>query len=117
LLHDVGKSRFLLRLWERVYVVLVKAFIPLLAQRWGCEPPAVLTSSPDELRVPGWRRPFVIACHHPIWGAEMVAKTGASPLTVALIKKHQEVMTVSPKAISSIETRLMQSLRAVDDES
>jgi hypothetical protein len=35
LLHDVGKSRYPLRLWERVWVVLAKAFFPGQVKRWG----------------------------------------------------------------------------------
>jgi hypothetical protein len=117
LLHDVGKSCFTLKLWERILVVLVKALLPSLAQRWGCESPITLTSSSSELRVPGWRRAFVIACQHPLWGAELVAKTGATPLSLSLIQNHQEEMTAPTQAISSLENRLLRSLQAVDDES
>lgn len=117
LLHDVGKSRFQLSLWERVVVVLGKALAPSLTRRWGCELPVDLIFSQNELQVPGWRRPFVIAYQHPVWGAELVAKTGASPLTVALIKNHQESVDVSTQASSSVEARLLLSLRTVDDES
>jgi hypothetical protein len=35
LLHDVGKSRFPLKLWERVLIVLGQAFFPERAARWG----------------------------------------------------------------------------------
>ena len=35
LLHDVGKSRQPLYLWERVLIVLVRAFFPQQMKRWG----------------------------------------------------------------------------------
>ena len=35
LLHDVGKSRFPLKLWERILIVLGQAFFPERAKRWG----------------------------------------------------------------------------------
>ena len=59
LLHDVGKSRFPLRLWERVLIVSLKAFFPDRATRWGVG------------AAKGWRRALVVAAQHPTWGAEM----------------------------------------------
>jgi hypothetical protein len=102
LLHDVGKSRYPLHLWERVLIVLVKALFPTRAKRWGAGAPF------------GWRRPFVIAEQHPAWGAEMATRAGASPLTVELICKHQHP---SPSESQSEVEALLQKLQAVDDES
>jgi putative nucleotidyltransferase with HDIG domain len=78
LLHDVGKSRHPLQLWERVVIVLGKALFPNLVQQWGTQPPD------------GWKRPFVIAAQHPAWGAEIAAQAGASPLVVALVRRHHQ---------------------------
>ena len=78
LLHDVGKSRHPLRLWERVAIVLGKAFFPQQVHQWGLQSPV------------GWKRPFVIATQHPAWGAEMAAQAGASPLAVMLVRRHQD---------------------------
>lgn len=79
LLHDVGKSRYPLRVWERPIVVLIRLFRPSMVDRWG------------QLRGDswGWRRPFVVYEHHPAWGAQMAAAVGCSPLTVWLIRWHQ----------------------------
>jgi hypothetical protein len=82
LLHDVGKNRYPLRLWERVLIVLSRAFNPELVKRWGEEEPT------------GWRRAFVVSERHPEWGAQMAAAAGASPLTEALIRRHQMLMSV-----------------------
>ncbi|MBE9475352.1 MAG: HD domain-containing protein, partial [Chloroflexi bacterium] len=38
LLHDVGKVRAPLRLWERVLIVIVKAFCPDCVKKWGSIP-------------------------------------------------------------------------------
>lgn len=109
LLHDVGKSRYPLRLWERVVIVLGKAWFPERAKIWGKGAPL------------GWKRPFVIAEQHPAWGAELAAQAGAAPLAVALIQHHQD----APNAIlgraseenRSLELRLLSRLQSLDDES
>lgn len=102
LLHDIGKGRAPLRVWERVAIVLARAAFPEKAQEWGRGPAA------------GWRRPFVVAEQHPQWGAEMVAQTGASPLTVALIRRHQEPYN---SRLASMEEQLLGRLQAADDHS
>lgn len=85
LLHDVGKSRYPFSPLERVLVVLVQAFAPRLAQAWGQSAPR------------SWKRPFVVAAQHAEWGAQMAADAGASPLTVALIRYHQEALLREPQ--------------------
>lgn len=111
LLHDVGKSRFPLSLWERVLIVLVKAVCPGCARRWGLQ--AAALSSPEEPQHFGWRRPFVVAAAHPEWGAQLAAETGATPLGVALIRRHQEAL---PEDRGTLEDRLLRKLQAVDDQ-
>jgi len=105
LLHDVGKSRVRLRLWERVAIVLVKALCPGCVKRWGEGPPA------------NWRRAFVVSARHPDWGAQMAVDAGASPLTAALIRRHQEDWPGAAGGSESLEDRLLSTLVAVDDES
>jgi len=102
LLHDVGKSRHPLRLYERVVVVLAKALFPEQVKQWGQGDPG------------GWQRPFVIAEQHPAWGAEMAAQAGASPKAVALIYRHQEKL--SGKA-DTHEDQLLLRLQLLDEES
>lgn len=100
LLHDVGKARYPLWLWERVLIVLGKALFPEAVGRWGLSEPR------------GWKRPFVIAAQHPAWGAEMAARQGASPRAVALIRRHQDHIPHQ----NTEEDRLLAILQAVDDE-
>ncbi len=78
LLHDSGKSRCTLHLWERVLIVAAQSLLPAQVAVWG------------EAEPTGWRRPFAVARQHPLWGASMAEQAGAAPLTVALIRRHQE---------------------------
>jgi len=100
LLHDVGKTRHPFSLPEKVLVVLVKAFAPRLYACWGRAAPR------------GWRRPFAVSAQHPAWGAEMVARAGGSPLTVALIRHHADP---APAALPEETARLLAALQAADD--
>ena len=110
LLHDVGKSRFPLRLWERVLIVLVKSIAPSWVQRLG-----YLNSTGSQRHSLGWRRPFIISEQHPHWGAEMAAETGVNPLVISLIRRHQEILDNSLGASFSLEEHLLRKLQAVDD--
>ena len=101
LLHDVGKSCFPLRVWERVWIVLGKVLFPALSKSWGNDSPT------------GWRRPFVVAAQHPMWGAKMVAQTEASPQVIELIRRHQDRLPSKPA--SPVE-RLLGKLQEADNE-
>lgn len=124
LLHDVGKSHHPLRLWERPIVVLTRLFRPAMVVRWGQHPGD---------RDWGWRRPFIIYEHHPAWGAQMAAAAGCSPLTVWLIRWHQERPAgrhgvrpgqatpqrqggISPSCQDESEPRLLQALQRADSK-
>ena len=100
LLHDLGKLRAPFYVWERVLVVLVEAAAPERAYAWGAGDPR------------GWRRPFVIRRQHAAWSAEMVAAAGADPLTVELIRRHQDKLTAEPRTEAD---RLLRDLQAADD--
>jgi putative nucleotidyltransferase with HDIG domain len=97
LLHDVGKTRYPLTVWERAWVVVGRAFTPALARRWADGKPS------------GWGRAFVVAERHPEWGAQMAAQAGASPVTVALIRRHQEAVPSEAGADIDPLLRLLQS--------
>jgi len=111
LLHDVGKSRFPLHLWERVVIVLAKMICPGCVKRWGER------VTGDERAPRGWRRAFIITEEHPAWGAEMAAESGCSQLTINLIRRHQDMIPVSKVEDLFIEDRLLLKLQAADDES
>lgn len=112
LLHDVGKSRYPLHVWERVTIVLAKRFIPEQVRRWG-----ELNHNPEkraengDLKL-GWRKAFIIAEQHPGWGAEMAAAAGASRLAVELIRRHQENLAGDN---GSMEDILLRHFQLVDN--
>jgi hypothetical protein len=101
LLHDVGKSCYPLRLWERIMIVLVKAMFPSQVKDWSLGNPS------------GWKRPLVIAEQHPAWGAELAKQAGASSLAVSLIQRHHEF---NNNALAGEEDRLLQILQRLDEE-
>lgn len=101
LLHDVGKIRYPLRLWERVWVVLAQAWLPRLAAEWGQGQPT------------GLRRALAAAVQHPAWGAELVAAAGGAPLLVELIRRHQQ--PAPPHAAGRTDLYL-RKLQILDDQ-
>lgn len=105
LLHDVGKIRYPLNLWERIEVVLFNSMMPGKAQDWGQAEPV------------GWRKPFVVALQHPGWGADLAERAGATPMTVALIRRHQEKTGVDTGNPDNIENQLLKQLQIYDNES
>jgi hypothetical protein len=100
LLHDIGKVKHPLRVWERVVIVLGYEFFPRQAARWGAGTPQ------------GWQRPFVVAAKHPAWGAEMAGEVGASPLTLTMIRHHQDT---APSELGQEGRSLLAALKAVDN--
>ena len=106
LLHDSGKSRYKLHMWERVIIVIGKAVFPERSKQWG-------TSGRDAWER-SWRRAFVIAEQHPIWGAQMAEEAGATPLAVRLIRWHQEDPHQSPANFTEVETILLEKIRVMD---
>jgi hypothetical protein len=99
LLHDVGKSRHPLRIWERVVVVIGQNLSPRQTELWSRAEPR------------GWKRPFVVARRHAAWGAELAAAGGASPLTVELIRRHHDPAN---EGLLHPADRLLQQLQIFD---
>jgi hypothetical protein len=126
LLHDSGKIRYPLSLGERAWIVIGKALFPNQARGW----------SQEEIQGPKravfWKRPFIVAERHPDWGADLVSKAGASNRTIALIRRHQEILSRDLQMDSLAEGHklptdqeqtqyseewLLHKLQAADDES
>jgi hypothetical protein len=104
LLHDVGKAaiRSGFSAWLRATVVLLRRFAPRLLAR------LIKGESGD-----GWRRPFVAYAHHPEIGARWAQEAGCSPLTVALIRRHEERQA----DCQTEEERYLVALQAADNVS
>jgi hypothetical protein len=108
LLHDVGKLRYRMNPFERTMVVLAQALTPDQAKRWGVLP----LHGWDDL--PNWRKVFIVAEQHPVWGAEMACQAGVSPLTESLIRQHH---CPPNQSIGAVEYNLQHKLWVVDNES
>lgn len=79
LLHDVGKTRYPLMLWQKTIAVLVRGFAPSAFDR---------LSQGDPRR---WsNRPFVVSVEHPAWSAQLLAQTGASEAAIWLVAHHAD---------------------------
>jgi len=76
LLHDVGKSRYPLSLWERVWIVIK----PRIYDRF---------SGGSQQDSPPRSRPLRVSEKHPSWGAKMALDAGASETTAWLIENHE----------------------------
>lgn len=100
LLHDVGKARHPLSVWDRTVIVVGQALFGRRTERWGSGAPQ------------GWRRPFVVRAQHPAWGAEMAIAAGSRPGVVALIRRHQEKLT----GAAGEEDTLLRQLQWADDQ-
>jgi hypothetical protein len=109
LLHDVGKVKAPLRLWERVLIVIVKALCPDCVKKWGSAP------IEDSLTEFGWKRAFVVAEQHPAWGADLASQCDTSPIAVSLIARHQEQLPPVGIIAGTEEDCLLRKLQAVDD--
>lgn len=79
LLHDVGKIRCPLAVWQKTLAVLVCAFLPAWFRRW---------SLGDARRF--WLRPFVVYVQHPKWSAELLTQAGAPPDAIWLCEHHAD---------------------------
>lgn len=98
LLHDAGKATARLSAVHRSIIVLLGCLAPPLLTRLG-------------QGESGWNRPFVIHAQHPVIGARWAEEAGCPPLTVALIRRHEEESADG----STEEDRLLAALQAADD--
>jgi len=102
LLHDVGKILVPISIFDRIIIVVGNFLFRKAARRWAEGTPH------------GWHLPFVVAEQHAGWGADLVIQTGASPLTVELIRRHHDCPMQNP---NSPAEHLLAILQAADGES
>lgn len=77
LLHDIGKARYHLAVWQKTVSVLAESFAPGLFSK---------LSTGDALN--WWRAPFMVREQHPAWGADMLTAIGSDPLVIWLVGHH-----------------------------
>lgn len=79
LMHDVGKSRYHMRVWQKTLVVLVRGLSHRLYLK--------LAHSSEQ----HWlARPFVVAQYHGAWGAQLLAEIGSDERTRWLVAQHDK---------------------------
>lgn len=96
LLHDVGKTVSGLSLYGRVTATLIIAVV-------GRARAATWTR--------GFKRQVALYARHPELGADMLARTGSDPLTVAWAREHH-----SPETAWTVPVEVGRALRAADQE-
>ena len=102
LLHDLGKIKFPLRLWERVFAVLAMGIFPEVHLKWGEGDPT------------GLKRALVIIKQHPHWGADLAAEAGSDWKTVWLIRNHETRLPTGSD--SNQDLLLLSKLQAADNQ-
>jgi hypothetical protein len=100
LLHDVGKSKVRIWIWERVIIVIGNPFIKSFWVRFN-----------KNHKCSWFSKLFMVSEFHPDWGAEKAEEAGASPLVVDLIRRHQNQIPVSTVCI---EDKLLNILQFAD---
>lgn len=103
LLHDVGKAATPLTPWERALIVLGEA-LGAWSGRSGCFRWPILRRWTDRVRR---------YQAHPEIGAMWAMEAGCDPLTVALIRRHQDGLG-PPGPEEDLETRLLRRLQQAD---
>lgn len=78
LLHDIGKSRYQLAVWQKTLSVLAKSLAPDWFRR---------LSAGDDLTF--WRAPFSVRAHHPRWSGEILRSCGTDEAIVWMAEHHQ----------------------------
>ena len=100
LLHDVGKTKVNLSVWDRTFIVVTELLKPGKARSWG------------QGDLQSWKRPFVVRYNHAQWGAEMAQSAGSSDLSIDLIRRHQDPL---PEILQSFADELLRILQWADD--
>jgi len=100
LLHDVGKTRTKLTVWDRSLAVVGQAFVPGKAREWGAGDGA------------GWKRAFVVREQHAAWGADLAKRAGSAAEVIELILRHQDTLMANG---DELDERLM-LLQWADDQ-
>lgn len=94
LLHDCGKTRYPLKLWQRVYIVLCNK-LPLTTQEFlrnlnNCRSLSL---------------PLILAQQHPKWGALLASQAGLTEYVIELIRTHHHPDSEMGKLLYDADNR------------
>jgi hypothetical protein len=101
LLHDLGKGRYPLRIWERIWVVVAGWLFPASRHTWG------------DLEPHGLKRALLVEARHASWGAEMIAASGGDEQLQRLIRFHSDL----PEQVPTEDRELLIALQIADSAS
>ena len=79
LLHDAGKSRYHLEVWQKTLAVLMLRLAPAVGQK---------LSQGERLNI--WRAPFIVRKQHPRWSGELLRECGSDAVVVWLAENHHK---------------------------
>ena len=102
LLHDVGKSRYPIGVWQKTLAVMVRTLMPNAYRRWSQGNPMNL-----------WERPFVVYEQHPLWSAELLREAGASEAACWLAAHHAGSVQSAP---TPVQLEWLKRLQQADDQ-
>ena len=102
LLHDVGKSRYPIGVWQKTLAVMIRTLLPNAYFHWS-------KGSPLNL----WQRPFVVYEQHPQWSAELLRTAGASE-AVCWLAAHHAIKDVGTASATQLEW--LKRLQQADDQ-
>ncbi|MEL6525226.1 MAG: hypothetical protein AAFQ07_05895 [Chloroflexota bacterium] len=83
LLHDCGKARKHLSVWERTVSVIIATVFKRLDDHLSVD-------DIGEGEVRTWRAPFIVRRHHPAWGGTLLTSAGASERAIWLVTHHAD---------------------------
>lgn len=78
LLHDVGKSRYHLSVWQKTAAVLATTVAPSLSRRLS-----------SDGQINRWRAPFSVQAHHAAWGGQILRLCDSEAALIWLVEHHQ----------------------------
>ena len=102
LLHDVGKSRHRLSVWQKTLGVIVEAAAPRAARRLS-----------GNEAISFWRAPFIVRRQHASWGGEILRDCGSDADAVWLVERHQDC---AEKYLGNWRYELLATLQSADGE-
>ena len=100
LMHDVGKSRYRLAVWQKTLYVIVSRWRPGLARRLA-----------DQKRLTWWNAAFVVGARHARWSGEILRACGTDETAVWLAENHG----LLSRRDSHPDGALLRRLQAADD--
>lgn len=101
LMHDIGKIRYHLAVWQKTEVVLLRRLTPRFYYRMS-----------EGQQLTFWRAPFIVAEQHPCWSAAILEQTGAPARAVWLAAHHADPLE---KWHDHVHFALLKRLRLADD--